>query len=141
MNINEIIKTLKSERQNFRKNKRANSRWPEEFQFKVLQIVESGYSFEKLSAELKIPIQTIYHWRRWYKHPKYEASKSYLLPALKENKKSRFRKVSVSAKLKDLSFDQNQEAHLQLSTVIIFSNGSRVENISEEILLRLLRAV
>lgn len=142
MNISAIIKSLRSERENFRKNKSAKSRWSEEFQFKVLQIIESGYSVEKLSRELKISVQTLYHWkRRWPKHPKYEASKSYLLPNLNKAKKQNFRKVKISDKLVNCPAVQNPTKPSMLSTVIILPNGVRVENISEEILTRLLYAI
>lgn len=71
MNQYEEIKSLSKISFNFRKNKRPKSRWPVEFQLRVLKLIENGYSPQALSQKLEIPVQTYYHWRRvWKNTPK-----------------------------------------------------------------------
>ena len=125
MNISEEIKSLSQISDRFRKNKkREKAHWPTEFQLRVLKLIESGYSPRALSQKLNIPPQTYYHWRRFWK-----------------KKNLKFIAVPVSDKLKDSTYEQKTPNPVGLSTVLIFPNGVRVENISSELLTELLRAI
>ena len=90
----------------------------------MLKLIESGYSPHALSQKLNIPVQTYYHWRRSWK-----------------KKNLKFIAVPISDKLDDAVSSENRANVTQLATVLIFPNGTRVDNISEELLLRLARAV
>lgn len=112
----------------FRKSrKKSKAHWPTESQLRVLKLIKSGYSPKALSEKLNIPVQTYYHWRRMWKN------------APKKN--LNFIEVPVSDKLKDPLTAKNEEELPQLSSVIVFPNGVRVENVNAEIILRLIRAV
>lgn len=125
MNINEEIKSLSRMADRFRKNKKTSkAHWPTELQIRVLKLIESGYSPQALSKKLNIPAQTYYHWRRIWK-----------------KKNFNFIEVPVSDKLEDSAVGEKNSSLSNLSTALVFPNGTRVENISEEAILRLIRAV
>jgi hypothetical protein len=71
MNIQDELRSLSRISENFRKNKGPKSKWPAEFQLRVLRLIDFGFSPQALAKKLKIPVQTYYHWRRvWKKRPK-----------------------------------------------------------------------
>lgn len=107
MNSQDEIKSLSRISANFTKNKKPKSRWPAEFQLRVLKLIENGYSPKVLSEKLNIPVQTYYHWRRvWKNAPK---------------KNLNFIEVPISDKLSDPAVDKKEVIHIQTS------KGTRLE--------------
>ena len=119
MNFQDEIKSLSKISENFKKNKKPKSRWPAEFQLRVLKLIENGYSPKALSEKLNIPGQTYYHWRRvWKNAPK---------------KNLNFIEVPVSDKLSDASVDKKEVVHIQTA------KGTKLEleiEIFEKLILR-----
>lgn len=132
MNHYEEIKSLSKISFNFRKNKKPKSRWPVEFQLRVLKLIENGYSPQALSQKLEIPVQTYYHWRRvWKNAPK---------------KNLNFIEVPISDKLEDSLPGQKQDLlpvdnQTTQQAIIIFPNGIRIENVSSILIERILSAI
>lgn len=132
MNHYEEIKSLSKISFNFRKNKKPKSRWPVEFQLRVLKLIENGYSPQALSQKLEIPVQTYYHWRRvWKNAPK---------------KNLNFIEVPISDKLEDSLPGRKQDLlpvdnQTTQQAIIIFPNGIRIENVSRILIERILSAI
>jgi len=128
MNHYEEIKSLSKISFNFRKNKKAKSRWPADFQLRVLKLIENGYSPQALAKKLNIPVQTYYHWRRvWKNTPK---------------KSLNFIEVPISDKLEDSLPSQKQSVlSVDNQAIIIFPNGIRIENVSNSMIERILSAI
>lgn len=132
MNHYEEIKSLSKISFNFRKNKNAKSRWPADFQLRVLKLIENGYSPQALAKKLNIPVQTYYHWRRvWKNTPK---------------KNLNFIEVPISDNLEDSLPSQKQSVlpadnQATQQAVIIFPNGIRIENVSSSMIERILSAI
>ena len=128
MNIYEELRSLSRISKTFRKKRGPRARWPAEFQLRVLQLIDFGFSPQALSKKLCIPVQTYYHWRRMWKNR----------PTLGPN----FIEVPVSGKLKGSSEEEKREVPSDLERpgmTLIDQNGLRIENVSEEFCLRILK--
>lgn len=129
MNIKEEIRSLSRISENFRKNKKPKSKWPVEFQLRVLRLIEEGYSPTALSKKLNIPVQTYYHWRRlWKNAPK----KNFIeLPA--ENHDI-LKSSSPTQKHTEPSAEQKTG-----SATIHLPGGAVIESVSLEIIFKVLQ--
>jgi transposase-like protein len=128
MNVQDELRSLSRISENFRKKKGPKSKWPAEFQLRVLRLIDFGFSPTALARKLKIPVQTYYHWRRVCKErPKLGPS---------------FIEVPVSDKLKGPLTPKSSVGHtesISSSMVLVFPSGVRVENVIEEFCLRALK--
>lgn len=126
MNIQEEIRSLSRISENFRKSKKPKSKWPVEFQLRVLKLIEMGLSPQVLSKKLNIPVQTYYHWRRlWKNSPK---------------KNLNFLEIPISDNLKGQpSLQKEGPQGPPLSSVIVLPSGARIENVSADVVVRILK--
>lgn len=131
MNMNEEIRALVRISEKFRKNKKTKSRWPAEFQLRVLRLIEEGYSPTVLSKKLNIPVQTYYHWRRvWKNSPKKNLN---FIELSNENPDKL--KNSPSAKKQETLSNQRRPS----MATILLPNGAQIENVSTEIIFKALQ--
>lgn len=103
MDSKEEIRVLERRSERLKKSAKSKKiKWPVDYQLRVLKLLEQGYSPQFLTSKLNIPVQTFYHWRRFWKTKAQDGTL----------KKLNFHEVSISDNLEDSTVDKKELIHI-----------------------------